>query len=401
MSIPVKTVFFGPFIGELSWELLFWQGWVRKVCLGEFWDFRKIGASFPGREPFYPYVNEFWPLPASFIDLGTSGYGYFTDGWRGGLPGRQIQRPELWKGRLGISLIIWGRNAVPWIRQLLPRPIRRALVSRGREACLSIPDVTPAAETLLAQYRELLPEGTLFFVPWKQNYYAADELEFGVTISDGSLYEGTYQVKAIDYRYQRLEELVPTPQGVEALRRLVPRNQRLIAVFPRRRLVRRSDKNWPKMRYQELIRRIQKAYPELTVALVGAPDGAYFGDGVPPGCLDLINGPADRRLDIQIAALQQSVIALGSMSGALAVAMAAGCHTLIWGYPEFLEVYQRANFLSTPLSYHPEMTPSVEAVFGLMRSHLLSGESRDQPRERVDPQPLSDRAEYGVSRGGS
>ena len=85
------TVFFGPFIGEFGWELTWWHGWVRKVCMREFKDYRKIAASFPGRQPFYPCVDEFWELPQHFVNLRSSGHGYYTDAWRGGYPGRKTE----------------------------------------------------------------------------------------------------------------------------------------------------------------------------------------------------------------------------------------------------------------------------------------------------------------------
>lgn len=40
------TVFFGPFVGELGWEMLFWQGLVRKMSRGHFRDHDRIAAIF-------------------------------------------------------------------------------------------------------------------------------------------------------------------------------------------------------------------------------------------------------------------------------------------------------------------------------------------------------------------
>src|SRR5258708_38385520 len=93
----MKTVFFGPFIGEFGWELLFWQGWVRKMCRNEFRNHHKVVASYPGRQAFYPYADEVWPLPERFLNLKVSGHSYFTDGWRGGYPGKHegVQEPRL------------------------------------------------------------------------------------------------------------------------------------------------------------------------------------------------------------------------------------------------------------------------------------------------------------------
>jgi hypothetical protein len=57
MNLNKKVVIFGPFVGEFGWELLFWQGWVRKVSRSEFRDYWKVAVSYPGREVFYPDVD--------------------------------------------------------------------------------------------------------------------------------------------------------------------------------------------------------------------------------------------------------------------------------------------------------------------------------------------------------
>lgn len=365
----MKTVFFGPFIGELGWEMLYWQGWVRRVCLEEFRDYRKIAASFPGREPLYPYVDELWPLPDYFLDLRVSGHGYFTDWWRKGIP-----KPQNTSVSRVVRTVATSRGARAAVAralgQLIPARLRQLLMWGWIPALRfsrSMPDVEPFAERMLADFKAKLPPDTSYFVPWKGNYYVADALEFGVTITERTD-DPDFRVVAIDYRYQLLERLEPTPTGLELCREFVPEDSRLIAVFPRWRTMRRPDKNWPRRRYEQLIQELQHTFPEFEIAILGEPGGAYFSDGVPEGCIDLINVPHHHRLDIQIAALRQSVLALGSISGALTVALAAGCPAVMWGYSHFLDVYHKANFLGTPMIYYPEPNPTVEVVVGLARS---------------------------------
>lgn len=349
-----KAVFFGPFIGEFGWELLFWQGWVRKVCKGEFKDYRKIAASFPGRQPFYPYVDEFWSLPESFLKLGVSGHGYYTDGWRGGYPTTQVEAYTV-------------RSILGPLRRL-QRPCR-VLVDRGP---MDSPDVKPQAEAMLAQFKQRLPEDTVYFVPWKWNRFKPGGIEFGLDIPEGMRPTSRAPVaKPIDFRYQFLEYLDPTPEGERAFRQIVPDDRELIAVFPRYRVIRRADKNWSKENYVELIQRVHSAWPDLQVAIFGEPGGAYFADGVPVQCLDLINVSPEHRMDIQFAALKSSVMALGSMSGAMLVALAAGCPALIWGNAEEEEIYHRQNFMGTPMIYYTDLDPSVNTAFELLQALRL------------------------------
>jgi ADP-heptose:LPS heptosyltransferase len=133
-------------------------------------------------------------------------------------------------------------------------------------------------------------------------------------------------------------------------------------------VIRAPDKNWPAEKYLALVRRLQALWPDCRVAILGEPGGTHFADGVPNGCLDLINVPPERRMDIQVAALKRSAMAIGGMSGAMFVAMAAGCPTLFWGYPSSHARFHRENILRTPMIYHTELSPSVDAVVELARA---------------------------------
>ncbi len=343
-----KTVFFGPFIGEFGWELLFWQGWVRKVCRNEFRDHHRIACSVPGRTPFYPYVDEFMPIPQSFLDLKVSGHGYYADGWRAGYPGKQVERYQL-----GAVLRSLARARRPY-PVFVEEPIPGA-------------HVEAQADAMLDEIKRRLPPDTVYFVPWKWNSHAG--LEFGLRIPDGAVPRSDVEViRQIPFEHQLLEHLEPTDAGRAALRALVPDDQELICVFPRCRTIRRADKNWSREKYLELIRHLQSYRPAARVAVCGEPGGAYFADGVPDGCLDLINVAPAQRMDIQVAALQQSSMAVGSMSGAVLVALAAGCPTVIWGFQSSQARYHHENFMHSPLIYYADIDPPVKVVFQLVRN---------------------------------
>jgi ADP-heptose:LPS heptosyltransferase len=144
----------------------------------------------------------------------------------------------------------------------------------------------------------------------------------------------------------------------------------MIAVFPRFRSVRRTDKNWSAENYRDLIGRLQSRFPRLVIAILGAPGGAYFEDGVPKDCLDFINVPERHRMDLQIAALKRCVLAVGSMSGAILTALAAGCPSLTWGYPGERDRYHEENFLKTQFYYYSEMGARVQEIYELASSMI-------------------------------
>jgi ADP-heptose:LPS heptosyltransferase len=234
------------------------------------------------------------------------------------------------------------------------------------------PDVEPQAEAMLVEFKQHLPEDTVYFVPWKWNRYEPDGLEFGLRIPQGARPTSDMPViKHIDFKCQLLEYLEPTQEGERAFRQIVPDERRLIAIFPRCRVIRRADKNWSREKYVELIQRLQSAWRDYLVAIFGEPGGAYFADGVPAGCIDLINVSSNHRMDIQIAALKRCVMALGSMSGAMLVALAAGCPALIWGFASSQARYHRENFMGTPMIYYTELDPSVNTVFELSQALQL------------------------------
>jgi hypothetical protein len=362
------VVFFGPFIGEFGWELAHWQWWVRRACLEKFRGYRKIACSFPGRVPLYPYVDEFWPLPESFLQLRFTPLNYVTNGWRNGWPGRYtvhhpwIYVPPRWR---------------PAFRRL-PGAARRVLRRlREREVHIPTPDVEPRALALLDEFKQRLPENTLFFVPWQMNLYGSNGLRFGMEVAQEPLNMWDFHPHPIPFAEQHIEPIRPTPRGEEALRALAPDQRPVIAVFPRYIPTRRSDRNWPKARYIRLINELQRRFPQAAVGVFGEPGGAYFVNDPPPGCLDLINVPSDLRLDLQLAALQRSLFALGSGSGGVSMALATGCPALCWGYQEFGQSYHiDANPLGTLLLYYPTVHPSVAEVVRLAEGVSLTVQHR-------------------------
>ena len=90
----MKTVFFGPFIGEFGWEVLYWSAWINRLIDEKYKNCHIIVASQGGRELFYPKANEFWPLPDWFCDVQYVQTGYISDGWENGLPRGNFSRVE-------------------------------------------------------------------------------------------------------------------------------------------------------------------------------------------------------------------------------------------------------------------------------------------------------------------
>ena len=348
-----KTVFFGPFIGEFGWELMSWQGWVRKVCSDTFRDHRKIASSYEGRAALYPDVDEFWPVPKSFEIHIKNSVQYLIKGWRNGLPGskeiRLIPEKSMRDGQVHLDY----------------REEESYELAHG-------PDVEPLASAMLDDFRRMLPPDTIIFTPWKYNKIDEGNLEFGLLPSNHPLVniehtlpkELRLLVLEIPPQYQSPTKLQATSAGREILADLVDPDTKLIAVFPRSR-EHYSTSNWPKDKYEKLIVRLQQEFPQIKVAVVGDPEGAYFSDGVPFDTLDLINIDPINRVSVQIAAMERSLFALGSRSGGLCLAYCADCPVFKWSNPNEYGYSKAHRHSSTPeYGYiYPKAQPEVGEIF--------------------------------------
>lgn len=341
-----RKVLFGPFIGEFGWELLFWQGWVLKECRENYQDFHKIACSFPGRKPFYPDVDEFIDIPEWYINLKPSCHAYYTDGWKNGLPG-----------------------TLEKINDFSPRGIIRAFrlkqwpPTKKKELPFDGLNFHSEAEKLLSELTKEFNENDLVITPWKKNLKKDFGLDFGIFLENKEIpsYKKKY-IYEIPFTHQTLEKIRPTSNGQNLFKKIHTNNQKIIAIFPRSRFFRRQDKNWSLDKYLKLIKILQNKFPNEKIAIFGEPGGAYFSDCVPENCIDLINIDPKNRMDIQIAALQNSLFALGSMSGAILVALASGTPSLTWGFLNEQLRYHRENFLGTKFIYHSDIDPSVETI---------------------------------------
>lgn len=327
-----KTVFFGPFVGEFGWELLYWHGWVKRLCRGRYANYRKIACSFPGRRPFYPDVDEFWSLPKKFLTNRMSPRGYIMD---------------------------------CWIKSF-PKPDKKPS---------DLPKVMPLVNEVIKDLKKKLPKNTEFIIPWELRYDEEDKRFYGVTIPKDPKSDREFITHKVPFSNQILEKLQPTPDGVKLLRKIVGPKERLITIFPRHRVFRRPDKNWIEEKYEILIHALQREFPNFKVAILGEPGGTFFEKSVPKGCVDLIQIDPNYRMDIQLATLQQSVIAIGSQSGGTTFALAAGCKTLTWGGALGEKVFCEQNYLGTELVFYPSANPSVDTIFKYTKWMLGYGET--------------------------
>jgi hypothetical protein len=349
-----KTVIFGPFIGEFGWETMHWMGWVNSVSQTTFKDFQKVVISYPGRGVLYPYADKFVALPNWFIDSDQSARNYILDGWVDGYPGK------LHLDEYKIDLEFALRKILK-----LEKPHR-------------IPKETPflwSSAKVLAQSvlnelaMDFLSENPVIICPWRLNDFNGDVFGFDD--------KGPVRFLSQENKIRRFpnpigdwSRLKSTNQGRKLVSGLTKGSQRLIMIFPRKRLHRREDKNWGQENYLELIGKINSIFPDHTICIAGEPNGAYFADAVPKTCVDLINIDPQHRLDSQVAALEISELAVGSLSGAMFLPLMTGTSTLVFGLESEKKRFERDNILNTKLNYFVATNPSVSDIFSEMETLL-------------------------------
>ena len=341
------------FIGEFGWELLFWKGWVNKIInLKTNKNDKIIVSSYPGRYPLYSSRADFWPLSDSFLGLNASSHGYITDGWKNGYPGYQYSESRF---NIKSSLISLKNFKLPerkthWFEE----PIGKLNIHQN-------------ANEMLNQFKNNLKHyDTEYFIPWKWNSLKAyDNIEFGVNIDNIENPLSTIDyTKRIEFKDQLLQHLSPIEKGNQYLIKNFPRLDKMICIFPRYRSIRRPDKNWSEEKYLSLIEKLKKM--NYQVGVFGEPGGTYFVKNKPDGVLDFINIPNTLRLDIQLAALKQSLLAVGSMSGALLVSLATGTPSLIWGEQSQELRYYKENYTFSKMIYYSDLNPSVNDIVELI-----------------------------------
>jgi hypothetical protein len=136
-----NCIVFGPWIGELGYELMFWHGYIRRLCVERYHDHHRIAVSYSGRKILYDECDDFIPIPDNAASKLSNLCGHKTSGntvdlsrWFSGLIN------ELKKGFKRIEIIRPGFDAYG---------VSIGLRNNDKEKIFEIQD-----------YRELTPNST-------------------------------------------------------------------------------------------------------------------------------------------------------------------------------------------------------------------------------------------------
>ena len=347
-----QTVFFAPFVGEFGWELLYWHAYITnyKNCNPEKYI---IACCYKGREQFYSSVDEIWNIPQWFSEQNYSAKSYITDHW-------QANDEIITKPKRSLFDIFFNRQEIV-------------------ETSYSGPEVKSQYEKMMNEFTGRLPLNTIIINPTIMNAIGNNNIGTDrVIVNDVQRY--IYNPPAFDQQY--FQSINPTNESVGYIKSRMSSDQ-LITILPRRRMTRRSDKNWERERYVKLIELIKRKLPSYNIAIAGDLTGAYFAGDTVEGVIDLINIDNQRRLDLHLAAFQLSSIVIGGMSGAILVALTAGAPAFTWGFSDsrYLYYYENKMMIDSELIYYPNIDIDENIVFSILHDYLENQLNLSRPWE--------------------
>ena len=372
----MRTIFFGPWVGEFGWEYSHWHAWVNQASSGIYKNDITIASSFEGREPFYSHVSKFVAHPSKYNQLFKGKRNYITDRWVDNRPSFKDfsgnenfhyeadynNQIEIAKGLLNLYKKTLPDDTIFYVPWLVNK-----IDLNGKNTKIGVEDLG-----LISERKKIFLETTKYiFINRLSNYFFNRDVKYFI---NAHLYQQGIATFPIDLEQQKFFTLQPIKNPSKSLVDEVEGkfNNKLVSIFPRRRDDRRPDKNFGEKKYIDLIKILKKKLPNLKIALLGEPGGSYFNDGVPDGCIDLINIPDNDRMNNQLYILQNSIVSLGSISGAMLVSLGAGCPSLIWGFPDAKIPTQENNPLSTSMHYINNMHPDISDIIeGLKELNIL------------------------------
>jgi ADP-heptose:LPS heptosyltransferase len=299
-------VIFGPFIGEFGWELMHWSMWVENVSKTYFTNYEKIVISRKGFNCLYPSADQFITIPDSITRKIKSPRNYICDGLFFGYPSSNT----IWNYRFKTAMLDLFKLKIP----------RKYSIDKSEMDLGLLKDLNLFRNEI--EKNQESGNKLIRFSPYELNHF--NKITFGFDsrgdLNNLSQPKRIIPIKLNDQTFKKL--IVPATQNSNEITLSNSKNERkFVCLFPRKRLDRRADKNLSESEYLVIIRSLKSKFK---VAILGTPNGSFFSNGVPDGCLDFINLPDENRLEQQIRVLSQSLFAVGGTSGALLLACRVG-----------------------------------------------------------------------------
>ena len=355
----MKIVIFGPFIGEFGWELCYWHGWLRKFS-NEFKNSKIIASSYAKSYPLYhDFVHEFVPLSKKLEEKKYSCAGYFPD--------FSIMNNQEKNEFLGL----YNQE----IKFLMDR------YNKNENEVIHIPIYPQRNRKHLSHLFFLFKK--IFFINnetiiQKQNPFKGILIKNYINFIV-SEHKDSWDVQTPPKNFQYIPTLRSSSKVDKFTDVLIKQinNEDFVTIFPRKRNLRRPDKNWSEQNWIEFIKLIIDKL-NLGVFICGTPEGTCLHDFKYKNLINTVFEDPDILLDLQIALLNKSSYSIHGRSGSCYLSMQANIKTFMPG-PEAhrhrICVYD--NITDAEIFYYTKygVNPSPQDMFNKFKYYFLQNKN--------------------------
>ena len=365
-------IFAGPFIGEFGWELMFWHGWLRKLKEEVYPNSHFIVSSFPGREPLYEFADEYISLPDFYLKNDFSERDYFVDWEIFDIDKQKYIFGEMEK-LISFYKEMFKSENIDYIFNFPQKKFTRNLIYRIKNKL-----------NLNFLNNVLIKNKSFKEVINNFNKYPGIKIPTPLILNPVNreikdLYN-PQKPKLIDQKWVKLK---PTSEGIKLRDKLVESydltNRPVFSIFPRKRTVRREDKNWTELKWRKFINLLIKKYDPIII-LSGTPQGAFFSEEKnSSNIINIINEDKKNILNLQLAFLEISQIAIHGRSGSCNLSLQHGCPTFMAGPEKDRDVICNIeNPRMSEILYYTEfgVNPEPEKLFEVFNIYYANNLSR-------------------------
>ena len=332
----------GPFIGEFGWELSYWHGWLRYIKK-EYPVSKLIVSSYPGREQLYEFADQFIPHNEDFIKKNYSQRAFFLDYDENNI---SIIKEDIKSLYDNIKKEIFYKNYIHI--SCFPQKIKTTnLIYR----------IKNKLNFLFKEKDPIL----------KFNRFAGKFIKEPFHLNfpyDEKIYYPQYPSLSQQY-FKKLKQSEKTKIDTNMIIKKYNKKN-IFTLFPRKRDIRRTDKNWGEEKWKIFINLLISKYDPLII-ICGTKNGSYFSEiENNQNIFNSIKYFSNNNLDMQISFIESSNVSIHGLSGSAILSLLCGKKTFMYGtHKEFHEICVLGNPLNTEILYYDKegITPNPNSLY--------------------------------------
>ncbi len=326
----MKTIIFGPFIGEFGWELSYWHGWVRKFSKTHYTGYKVVVCSYERSYPLYAdFVDKFEPISENLARKNYICAGYFPNPKNLNYDEKK-EFQYLYKQE--INKLKEKYNGDVEIITHYPQRKRKHLSHLF---------------FLFKKYIPLFKESELD----KQNPFP------GLIVKNYLNYlffneKDSWDTQTPPGIYQKHIKLSPSHESNNKIKLLINNDikSKFVTIFARN-LLKRKDKNWREDYWKTFIKLLVEDL-NLKVFLCGLSNASFLENFNYKNVYNTIDNDKKEILDLQLACLNKSDFAIHSLSGTVVLSMQCKVKTFFFGEDRYEKRFKEDNLLNSNFRFY-------------------------------------------------